>query len=269
MPGAEQSLVVVAIGLAAGLVGGLTGLGGSVVMLPALAFLLGYADESHAEQHVYMAAAIAVNFLVAVPATFRHARAGTISPPILRRLIPTAAASMIAGVALSNTIDATVLIEALAVTIAVFVAVGEIGERIATRDPYEPISDIARRNTIPILSIGLATGLLAGLLGIGGGVIMVAALRAIVGLPVRAAIAASAATMCVMAPIGCATKTLSLPGLGLDPLDTGRLALLMGPTAVLGSMLGSLLVHRLHRTTVRWTVSLVLLFSAARLGGLI
>jgi uncharacterized membrane protein YfcA len=71
-----------------------------------------------------------------------------------------------------------------------------------------------------------------------------------------------------MAPIGCITKAISLPALGLDPLDAGRLVLLMGPTAVIGSMLGSTLVHRLHRTAVRWTVSTILLIAAAKLGGL-
>jgi hypothetical protein len=268
MSGPVESLVIAAIGLTAGLVGGLTGLGGSVVMLPALAFVLGFADDSHTEQHVYMTAAIAINFLVAVPATFRHARAGAVDAHIIRRLIPTAAACMVGGVTLSNAIDPTVLIKALAATIAVFVALGELGEHLGPRSHDEPIASLARRKTATIMSIGVATGLLAGLLGIGGGVIMVAALRALARFPVRTAIAASAATMCVMAPIGCITKAISLPALGLDPLDAGRLVLLMGPTAVIGSMLGSTLVHRLHRTAVRWTVSTILLIAAAKLGGL-
>ena len=61
------------IGLLAGLLGGLLGIGGSIVMIPAMTEVLG------PDQHLYQAAAMTVNFFVVVPAVIRHSRAGAIS----------------------------------------------------------------------------------------------------------------------------------------------------------------------------------------------
>lgn len=264
-----ETLAIAAIGLGAGLIGGLTGLGGSVVMLPGLALIIGFADESRIEQHVYMAAALAVNFMVAVPATWRHSKAGKIRMPVVVRLLPPAAAGMVLGVLLSNRLPPDLLIKLLAAMIAVFVVVGEIGDKISRSSAEEPIETIARRKAYALAGTGGFTGILAGLLGIGGGVIMVASLRAAVLLPVRTAIAASSAAMCLMAPIGATLKISTLGTLGLDPIDAIRLAGIMGPAAVIGSLTGASLVHKLPRLAVRLTVDAVLLLAAARLAGLI
>ena len=50
------------IGLAAGILGGLAGVGGSILILPALAFLFG--SRPDVVQHLYMAAAMTVNDVV-------------------------------------------------------------------------------------------------------------------------------------------------------------------------------------------------------------
>jgi len=64
--------VLALIGLAAGALGGLLGIGGSIIMIPALAIFLG--DD----QHLYQAAAMVVNIAVALPAAIRHKRAGAL-----------------------------------------------------------------------------------------------------------------------------------------------------------------------------------------------
>ena len=67
---------LLALGLVAGMLGAMAGLGGSLFVLPGLALILGYATEAHSEQHLYTAAAMCVNFAVAVPATIAYAAAG-------------------------------------------------------------------------------------------------------------------------------------------------------------------------------------------------
>ncbi len=264
-----ESIAVAGIGLAAGLVGGLTGLGGSVVMLPGLALIIGFADPSRIEQHTYMAAALAVNFLVAVPATWRHSKAGAIRMPVVARLLPPAAVAMVLGVLLSNRVEPGVLINLLAAMIVVFVIVGELGGRLGKPDESAPDDTLAQRHAFALAGTGAFTGVLAGLLGIGGGVIMVATLRAVARLRVRAAIAASSAAMCLMAPIGATLKIATLGGHGLPWVEAVRLAGLMGPAAVVGSLIGSSLVHKLPRLLVKIVVDTVLLIAAARLSGLI
>ncbi|MEM8756483.1 MAG: sulfite exporter TauE/SafE family protein [Planctomycetota bacterium] len=264
-----EALAILTIGLGAGLIGGMTGLGGSIIMLPGLAFVLGFADESHIEQHLYMAAAMLVNFLVAVPATWRHQRAGAIRRDVLLRLLPPSGVAMVGGVLLSNRLDPEVLIRLLAGMIVLFVVVGELSTRLLRREGVpddRPLPTAAGR---AVLGTGAVTGVLAGLLGIGGGVIMVASLRAVAMLRVRAAIAASAAAMCLIAPVGAGVKLATLDQHGLAAVDAVRIAGLMGPAAVLGALAGSSLVHRLPRTAIRWVVNVVLLVAAARLAGLL
>ncbi|MEL6498614.1 MAG: sulfite exporter TauE/SafE family protein [Planctomycetota bacterium] len=263
------SIAVVSIGLGAGLIGGMTGLGGSIIMLPGLAIVIGFASESRIEQHMYIAAALCVNFLVAVPATWRHSRAGTVRRAVVVRLLPPAGIAMVLGVLLSNRVDPTVLIKMLAAMIVVFVVVGELGSKLSKPDDTESDDEIAKKRAGVLAGTGAFTGTLAGLLGIGGGVIMVATLRAIARMRVRAAIAASSATMCLMAPIGATLKLATLHTHGLSWVDAVRLAGLMGPAAVVGSLIGSSLVHRFPRLIVRLVVDSVLLLAAARLGGLI
>ena len=50
--------------------------------------MLGYNDPAHTEQHVYAAAAMVVNVLVAVPSTLRHKKAGAIDRHIVLSLFP-------------------------------------------------------------------------------------------------------------------------------------------------------------------------------------
>src|SRR5690606_33119046 len=83
------------IGLAAGLIGGLAGIGGSVIMLPGMAWAFGYPEGDHSRHHLYMAAAMVVNVIVAVPAALRHHRERAIQFPVLKRLLP----PMLIGVA--------------------------------------------------------------------------------------------------------------------------------------------------------------------------
>ena len=84
------------IGLLCGLTGGLLGIGGSIVMIPAVTELLG------PDQHLYQAAAMILTFFVATPAVLQHARAGAIQAATVRRIIPPALVAVVAGVALSE-----------------------------------------------------------------------------------------------------------------------------------------------------------------------
>ncbi len=79
-----EVLGLLVLGFLAGTAGGLVGLGGSIVMIPALTLLM------HREQHLAQAAAMIVNFFIAVPSVIRHARAGTVPRGILEYMMPAA-----------------------------------------------------------------------------------------------------------------------------------------------------------------------------------
>ena len=70
-----EILLLLSVGLVAGGLGGLLGIGGSVIMIPAMAILLGW------DFHLAQAVAMTVNPAVALSATLKHQRNGNVSWP--------------------------------------------------------------------------------------------------------------------------------------------------------------------------------------------
>lgn len=258
----SQILIALVIGLLAGVIGGLAGIGGSMVMLPGLALTFGYDDAAHSAQHEYMAAAMAVNVLVAIPATVRHVRHGAVRRDLVLGLVPAMVAAIAAGVLLSNLVPGTVLRRLLAVFIAGYCALNIYRIAYPRREKDRPPERIGPGM---LAGIGGSAGLVAGLLGLGGGVVMVPMLQVGARVRLRQAIAASSAAMVASALIGASLKFATLGGEGRSPIDAGWLATAMAPGAILGGSLGATLAHRLPLNVVRGAVSLLLMSAAVRM----
>ena len=93
-PGGEESLLIL-VGIVAGLLGGLLGIGGGIVMIPAITLLLGR------DIHLAQAASMNVIFFVAAPAAIRHWKAGGMRLELIVRILPFALISVILGVTAS------------------------------------------------------------------------------------------------------------------------------------------------------------------------
>ena len=89
-------LVISIIGLVMGLTGGLLGIGGSVVMIPAMTLAFGE------NQHLYQASSMICNFFVAIASLVAHRRADVLEPGTLRWMIPAGIVAILLGVAGSN-----------------------------------------------------------------------------------------------------------------------------------------------------------------------
>jgi uncharacterized membrane protein YfcA len=257
-----QFLEAAGIGLAAGLIGGLAGIGGSLVMIPGLALVFGYHDRAHTEHHVYMAAAMVINVLVAIPATRAHLQAKAVRQDLVRGVMPAMIIAIIAGTIVSNFVDGEALKLALAAFIGGYCLLNIY--RVFRPRPQEnrPPELVSK----PVLgSIGAAAGLAGGLLGLGGGAVMVPALNAFSRVKLRDAIAASAAIMVVSAAIGAVIKVATLSQHNRSWEEAAWLVLAMAPGALVGGYIGASLIHALPIKTVRLIVSVILLLVAIRL----
>lgn len=263
---------VAGIGLAAGLLGGLAGVGGSMVILPGLFFLLGEARAS--THHVYMAAAMAVNFAVSLPASIGHYRRGYVRTDLLPILLVSTAVLMVVGVVCSNLFSGTTLRNVLAGFIGVYCVynlVQIVRNRGSTSDESKPgeRGPDERITTPRLLLSGGGTGFVGGMLGLGGGVLQVPALQMLCRVPLKQAIATSSAVICVTAVIGAGAKLLTLPGEGESPVRALMLAGLLAPTAIVGGMIGAKLTHHLPVAAVRVIITVLLMVVAARMSGLV
>jgi uncharacterized membrane protein YfcA len=258
-----QLAYTLVIGAMAGLLGGLAGVGGSMVILPSLHLVFG--DEPASIHHLYMGAAMTVNVAVSIPAALRHHRLRAVRIDLMRTLLPVTTAAIIAGVLLSNRLPGDALKLMLAGFLAIYCALNLV--RLLRNSP-EHAPEHERSGKGRLMLCGVATGLIAGLLGLGGGVLLVPMLQMLCRVPLRNAIATSSAVICMTSIVGAGSKLASLPGLGQSASQALMLAALMAPTAMLGGWIGAHLTHALPIRLVRAVITVLLILAAAKLAGL-
>lgn len=258
------------VGFVAGLLGGLFGVGGSVLIIPGLIFYLSHTPQGYhgSQQHLIQAAAMVCNVFVAAPALVAHVRARALVPVVLRGLVPGAFLGMIAGVFASNSpFFARERGAYLAMVLAAFLAAEGLSHLrtlwtgVHTGSIPEPTAH--RYGWGRTLAVGGVVGLVGGLLGIGGGTLSIPLQCRLLGVPLRSAIANSAATIIVVSTLGATYKTLTLPHHGFSAMEALRLAGLIVPTAVVGSYLGGQLTHRLPRRALEALLVIFFLSMAA------
>jgi len=256
---AEQ-FALIAIGLVAGLFGGLLGVGGSVIMIPAMHLIIG------PNQHLYQGAAMMVNFFVALPAVIQHQRVKAILSPIIRVTIPSAIVGVLIGVWLSSGSwfagTNEVYLSCLFGGFLFYVAAYNLYRLYSTRSL--PDIDTAKARSIPAwkiaLCVGIPSGLAGGLLGIGGGAVAVPAQQVFLKMPIRRAIANSAANILLLSIIGAAYKNYNNVQAGLALTSSIKLALYLIPTAIVGGYIGGHLTHVLRRGILRVVLILLLCY---------
>ena len=263
---AWEFLMLLPLGLLAGTSGGLLGIGGSVVMIPGMVLLFGPNRE-----HLYQATAMIVNFFVVAPAVVRHLRARATFRPVTRLMIPAAILGAVAGVYLS---ELPVFRGAgqgyLQILFALFLGyvIADNLWRLRSRRPMPPMNeaDSARVSKPLILTIvGLPTGLLAGLLGIGGGVYAVPTQQVFCRIPLRNAVANSAATILWSSVVGAVVKNLALTSHGQSWSQAVLMAVCLVPTAMVGSWYAAGKVHQWPVGVIRTAFVALLLYCGARL----
>ena len=253
-------IALLILGLAAGALGGMLGIGGSVIMIPVLTVVL------RRDHQLSQAVAMIVNVFVSLPALMQHHRANAVRWEIVGRMLPAGIASILIGVEASNHIRGDWLQKLFALFL-IYMIVENVVQMVRKRPEPAPHE---HRAGWPMSSlIGAATGFMAGLLGIGGGNIAVPLLQRFARLPLRQCIATTAAFMCVSAAIGAVRKNLTLPQLGLDWHESLQIAAFLAPTAVIGGLFGGRLTHALPLNWVRLAFILLLAWASAEMLGLI
>jgi uncharacterized protein len=256
-----EILVLLGLGLVAGALGGMLGIGGSIVMIPVLTLLL------HRNHHISQAVAMIINLFVSLPALLQHHRAKAVRWDVMLRMLPFGLVFILIGLEASNRFEGDRLEKMFGVFL-IWVIWNNIYSLISKAD--EPRVDQHCVTWPRIAFVGSITGFMAGLLGIGGGIVAVPLLQRACKLPLRQCIATTAAVMCVTATIGAIRKNYTLiyltdqPGIDANSWKESLLiAACLAPTAVIGGLLGGRLTHALPLSWVR--VAFILLMSWASL----
>ncbi|MDX2115717.1 MAG: sulfite exporter TauE/SafE family protein [Planctomycetota bacterium] len=256
-------LALLVVGAFAGLLGGMLGIGGSVILIPAMGAI--FRRQPWDDQHLYQAAAMVVNVVVAFPAMLRHHRQGAVRTDYVRIFLPTTMAAVVVGVLISNRVPGQTLRTLFAIFLLYVCASTLV--RIARRSA-DPPEDAARVTPARVSTVGVATGLTSGLLGIGGGLVSVPLASLLCRLPLRQAIAGSASAMVFSAALGAILKLATLAPHGQSWTRALLIAAAVAPTALLGGHIGAGLTHRAPVNALRAALALTLAAVAGRMAGI-
>ena len=305
-----EIVILLSVGFVAGALGGLLGIGGSVIMIPATALLLGWPF------HLAQAVAMTVNPAVAVSATLKHHKNKNVSWDTTKFVLPVALVCICIAAWYSNQVPSHYL-EILFGVFLIWVFIDQCKavfgkseieshaeadtqrrELVETKNKAEmllhstkksleehgdKISQEARSNieshpegspsTLRISITGGATGTIAGLLGIGGGLLQVPLLNRLCGLPMKIAIGTSSSIMFITAIFGATVKDLSLPScvdangdsLGFTAIDAVLKALWLIPGALAGGFVGAWLTSKLPVKCIRIVFGILVVLASAKM----
>ncbi|WP_308914754.1 sulfite exporter TauE/SafE family protein [Jannaschia sp. LMIT008] len=251
------------VGVAGGLLAGLLGVGGGIVIVPALFWVLsalGVAPD------VAMSVAVGTSLATIIPTSISSARAhhakGNVDTALLRRWAPFVFAGAMTGGLLSYVLDGTAL-TLLFGTVALLVAANMAFPR-----GGGPTRTLPTRRGAQA-SIASVIGLFSALMGIGGGTFGVPVLS-LFGYVAHRAVGTAAAIGLVIAVPG--TFGFVLGGLGeagRPPLSLGYVNLpavaVIVPLTVTMAPVGAGLGHRLSAVRLKQVFALFLAITALRM----
>ena len=221
--------LAVVVGISLGLLGG----GGSILTVPLLAYVAGVEPKR----------AIAMSLLVvgvtSAIAAVTHARAGRVRWRIAVLFGLVAMSGAFAGGLLARFIPGPVLLVSFAVImIAAGLAMLRGRKDCTGADADQPLP------VVRIAALGLAVGLISGLVGAGGGFLLVPALALFAGLPMPVAVGTSLVVISMQSFAGFAGHLAS------EQIDW-RLAAFVTAAAVVGALIGARLTAMVNPDALR------------------
>jgi uncharacterized protein len=221
--------LAVLVGISLGLLGG----GGSILTVPLLAYVAGL-KPTHA-----IAMSLLVVGVTSAIAAITHARAGRVRWRVVVLFGLVAMAGAYAGGRLARFIPGTVLLVSFAVIMiaaGVTMLCGRNDTTSADRDQPLPVLRIAL--------LGVAVGMISGLVGAGGGFLLVPALALLGGLPMPTAVGTSLVVIAMQSFAGFAGHLTN------EQIDW-HLAAFITAAAVVGALIGGRLIVFVNPGTLR------------------
>jgi len=261
---------LVALGLFAGTAGGLLGIGGGVVMVPGLTLVF------HIGGPLTRATALTVSVFIGLSSALRHHRKRCVLPRAVLLLLAGGLVGAAAGALLGSVLDRwTWVFPGVFAAFMVYVIVQNSRRLLKRRRDEEQqhsaddVYVLTRARTAGLLSVGFPMGLLAGLLGIGGGAVAVPMQQTTVKMPLRNAIACSSAAIvgttfvAAIVAVLMGTRGPEAPFTWWQPLVQAAVLI---PSAVIGAQIGAHLTHALPLRAVRLVFVLLMAVVCYKMG---
>lgn len=244
-------LALLAAGLGAGFAGGLFGIGGGFVVVPALTLILPMLGTS-AEQvmHVAIGTSLATIIFTSLRSVSSHARRGAVDVPFIKGWAPWIVAGTIVGTVIADRVSSD--------TLALIFGAGVLAFAAYFLLPVSPErQQFAKTMPTGVSRAGLAgfLGLISALLGIGGGTITTLTMTSC-GAPIHRAIGTASGIGAIIAlPAAIGFAITGFGEAGLPPFSIGHIslpaAIAIIATAMISAPLGVAAAHTLSPALLR------------------
>ena len=262
----EYFIGLALIGICAGFASGLLGVGGGFLIVPLQYFLLKYIGvEPDLAILISFGTSLAIIVPTALSGAYRHTRTlDNILKPGIRLGIFGIIGGVIGGF-VASALPSRVL-EIIFGLLLLFIAFNNIvninKEREEAKIPF---------NLISTGIIGLLVGFSSGLLGVGGGVFLIAILTALLGFSLIEAIGTSSIFICLTAIGGFLSYVVSGWGVSTFPYSIGYVSivnfLLIACFSVPMASLGAKMAHKVPQKKLKIIFSVLVLYMALKMLG--
>ena len=239
-----------AIGIVAGILGGLIGVGGSTILLPIMYFYLGFPEP------VAVGTGLFVVIFTSLSGAAGHFARGNLDRRVAGRIAVGGLVGVLIGSWLfSFLVGYTNLLGLILGLVFLVPSIGMIREGLRSPDRPEPecIGGTSPGHHL----FGAGVGILTGVTGLGGGYALVPGLLYLFGAPVCVTMGTSLASMIPMAIVGGGIKLIE----GYVAVGAG---LVLAAGTIAGAQVGAATIRRFRPATLKLVFGLYFLYAAAR-----
>lgn len=250
--GLLELVILFVIGILAGGLGGLIGIGGCVLMMPAIRFGFNFSPT------LAVGTTLAAVVFTAASGAIQHWRLGNVDWKSVKYIAPAGVVGVLAGSTLFYYISGYGDVIDLIVGLAfIWAAVRMLYEGIFQRKAPEVAGDKILATNTTKAGIGSVVGFLTGIIGLGGGYALVPSFIYIARSPLRIAIGSSLASFVWFALIGAIIKIYQ----GFTNIPV---AIALGIGAAGGAIIGARLVARFKPATLKAVFGIIFLYVALK-----
>lgn len=264
----EYFIGLILIGICAGFASGLLGVGGGFLIVPLQYFLLKYIGV---EPDLAMLISLGTSLAIIIPTSFSGAYRHTKTMDnIIKPGIQLGVFGIIGG-AIGGFVASTLpsrILEIIFGCLLLFIVVKNVidinKEREEAKIPF---------NLLTTGIIGLLVGFSSGLLGVGGGIFLIAILTALLGFSLIEAIGTSSVFICLTAIGGFLSYIVSGWGVSTFPYSIGYVSLInfafIAAFSVPLASIGAKFAHRIPQKKLKIIFSILVFYIALKMIGIL
>jgi len=245
-------IVLIFFGVMAGLLGGFLGIGGCVIMLPALYFIFNYPLP------LAIGTTITAVIITALSGAIGHIRIRNVDYSTVWAIaISGGLGAAVGSLVFLFIAGQTPLLNAILGVAFIYVSVRMLYEGLSRRKLQPKTGDRVPGSKVSKFLLGFGIGVITGIVGLGGGYVLVPSFIYLLNAPVKIAVGTSLASFLSMAVISSGFKLVQ--GV-VDPIA----AVSLGAGTAIGAQIGARLVPRTPTWLIKSVFGTVFLYVSIR-----